>query len=118
MKASRTTAAPSAPPTPRPQARRAASILVHLEYRDPRAQSVCVAGSFNDWLPAVSEMLQVSPGRWLKELTLPPGTYEYRLVVDGEWKEDPGCEEQVTNPFGSHNSVLRVHSSTAKGKAP
>ena len=115
MKAPRTTAAP---PAPRSNARPAAPFLVHLEYRHPQAQSVCVAGNFNDWHPSVSEMLQVSPGRWVKELTLPPGTYEYRLVVDGEWMEDPGCEEHVTNPFGSRNSVLRVHSSTAKGKAP
>lgn len=105
MKPPRPTAAP---PAPRPKARRAAPVLVHLEYRDPQARSVCVAGSFNDWHPSVSEMLNVEPGRWVKELTLPPGSYEYRLVVDGEWKADPGCPERVANPFGSENSVLRV----------
>ena len=28
----------------------------------------------------------IAPGdsRWMKELTLPPGVYEYRIIADGE----------------------------------
>ena len=46
----------------------------------------------------------------MKETVLPPGTYEYRLVVDGQWMPDPLAKETVPNPFGGRNSILRVAS--------
>jgi 1,4-alpha-glucan branching enzyme len=108
----KTSAATAAPPRARgrrpvPQPA-SAPRRVHLEYRDPRARSVHVAGSFNDWHPAVTEMLEVEPGCWVKDLTLPPGRHEYLLVVDGTWKIDPGCPDRTPNPFGGENSLLRV----------
>ena len=39
---------------------------------------------------------------------LPPGTYEYRYVVDGEWCEDPENPLAVPGPVGGRNSVLVV----------
>ena len=45
----------------------------------------------------------------MTELALPPGTYEYRLVVDGEWIADPSAKETVPNPFGGVNSVLKAN---------
>ena len=48
-------------------------------------------------------------GRWRKELVLPPGVYEYRLVVDGEWMTDPLGQATSPNPFGGLNSVLNVN---------
>jgi len=30
------------------------------------------------------------------------------LVVDGKWRNDPTNPEQVLNPLGIHNSMLRV----------
>ena len=39
---------------------------------------------------------------------LPPGTYEYCLVVDGNYIPDPQAQEAVPNPFGGWNSVLKV----------
>ena len=86
-----------------------ANRCVRLEFIHPAAQSVLVAGTFNDWRPGASEMVSVGDGRWLKELMLAPGVYEYRLVVDGEWMPDPRASETVTNPFGESNSVLRVN---------
>jgi hypothetical protein len=57
-------------------------------------------------------------GRWIKELTLPPGVYEYRIVADGEWKADPLAREANPNPFGGLNSVLEVkESSVAKAES-
>ena len=47
-------------------------------------------------------------GHWLKETTLAPGTYEYCLVVDGQWMPDPLARETVPNPFGGRNSILKV----------
>lgn len=53
-------------------------------------------------------MVPLGNGRWIKQLALPPGEYEYRMVVDGEWRCDPLAGETRTNPFGGFNSVLRV----------
>ena len=89
--------------------------VVHFQYADPHAESVCIAGTFNDWHPNATPMVPSSPGLWMKDLTLAPGTYEYCLIVAGHWKPDPRCEEKVENPFGGLNSVLRVPPSERRG---
>jgi hypothetical protein len=53
-------------------------------------------------------MVALGAGRWMKELTLPPGVYEYRIVADGAWMADPLARETSPNPFGGLNSVLKV----------
>jgi hypothetical protein len=53
-------------------------------------------------------MIPWGDGRWVKELVLPPGAYQYRLVVDGEWMADPLAKETMPNPFGGMNSVVKV----------
>lgn len=81
---------------------------IRLEFASTEAREVCVAGSFNDWQPAASPMIAVGNGRWLKELALLPGRYEYRLVVDGQWIDDPLAKEFVSNPHGGRNGVIVV----------
>jgi len=81
---------------------------VHFEFNHATARTVCIAGSFNDWQPEAKPMHPMGDGRWLKETVLPPGTYEYCLVVDGKWIPDPQARETVPNPFGGMNSVLKV----------
>ena len=39
---------------------------------------------------------------------LPPGRYRYRLVVDGQWQQDPYNETSELNPFGGYNSIVEV----------
>ena len=85
-------------------------VPVRFEFTHPTARTVCIAGTFNDWQPEAKPMHPLGNGRWLKESALPPGTYEYRLVVDGQWLPDPLTKETVANPFGGRNSVLRVAS--------
>lgn len=84
------------------------SRCIYLEFMHPRARSVCVAGSFNDWRPAVTPMIPMGRGWWVKGLVLPPGRYEYRLVVDGQWVPDPNAAEAAPTPDGRVNSVLVV----------
>lgn len=81
---------------------------LQIEFHDGQAHEVCIAGSFNDWHPAVTPMLHLSHDRWVKELVLPPGRYEYQFVVDGKWVCDPAAAEKVPNPFGGFNSVVVV----------
>ena len=85
---------------------------VHFEFTNPTARDVCIAGTFNDWHPEAKPMHPLGAGRWQKETVLPPGTYEYCLVVDGRWLPDPLAKETVANPFGGKNSVLKVASSS------
>jgi 1,4-alpha-glucan branching enzyme len=84
---------------------------VCLEFTHPTAAAVCVAGTFNEWRPEATPMISVGNGRWIKQLVLPPGSYEYCLVVDGEWMPDPLAKETAPNPFGGLNSVLQVAAS-------
>lgn len=81
---------------------------LRIEFHDEHAQAVSIAGTFNDWRPGVVPMIPLGQGRWVKELSLPPGRYEYRLVVDGQWICDPAAAEKVPNPFGGQNAVLTV----------
>ena len=75
----------------------------------PRADNVQIAGDFNNWQPEKSPMQKVGQsGVWQTELKLPAGKYRYRLVVDGQWQQDPYNEITETNPFGGYNSVLEV----------
>lgn len=94
-------------PTPGPQL-----VSVRFEFTDPTARNVCVAGSFNHWQPEAKTLHSSGVGNWWKVTNLAPGTYEYCLIVDGQWRTDPQARESVPNPFGGRNSVLRVASST------
>jgi len=87
------------------------SQCVRLELTRSTAQKACIAGSFNDWQPSVTPMIRLDNGRWAKELTLPPGRYEYRFVVDGEWVDDPVATEFTPNSHGTMNAVLVVAAS-------
>jgi hypothetical protein len=53
-------------------------------------------------------MVPAGAGRWTKELSLPPGLYEYQYVVDGRWVNDPRAVRSTPNPYGGRNSVLVV----------
>lgn len=81
---------------------------VRIKFDDAQAQTVFIAGTFNDWHPNVTPMLAVGGGKWVKDLSLAPGRYEYRFVVDGVWISDPNATEQAANTFGSLNSVIIV----------
>jgi chromosome partitioning protein len=75
----------------------------------PRAESVQIAGDFNGWQPTKLPMEKVGEnGVWQASAKLPPGKYRYRLVVDGQWQQDPYNEVTELNPFGGYNSIVEV----------
>ena len=90
---------------------------VHFEFNYP-AESVFIAGTFNDWQPNATPMIALGQGRWAKDLVLTPGDYEYCLVVDGQWTPDPQVTETVPNPFGGVNSVRKVGNGTLLEQLP
>jgi len=85
---------------------------IELMLSAPKARTVYVAGSFNGWDPQRTALRKDSRGVWHVTLPLSGGRYEYRLVVDGQWQEDPSAKESVPNPHGGRNSVLVVPGAT------
>ena len=85
---------------------------IELHFRDMTAGDVRIAGDFNGWVPdkGVRSIIegQGDTRIWTKVLQLKPGTYEYRYVVDGEWREDPDNPESVTGSTGRAHSILVV----------
>jgi 1,4-alpha-glucan branching enzyme len=81
-----------------------------LEFRlqMPDAKTVAVAGSFNNWDPGRGLMNRDNNGEWRLTVSLPPGRYEYRFVVDGQWTDDPNAKDFVPNVHGSANAVVVV----------
>ncbi len=70
---------------------------------------VFVAGSFNKWVASEHRMRYYTrSGNYSITLALPPGRYEYKFSVNGEWLIDPACETWVSNTFSTLNSVLEV----------
>jgi 5'-AMP-activated protein kinase regulatory beta subunit len=75
------------------------------------AEHVYVCGDFNDWRPTCLRMIgNAELGLWAKRLLLPPGRYEYKFVVDGKWLHDHDAMENISNIYGSLNSVVEVQS--------
>ncbi len=81
---------------------------VILRFFDFAGRDVKIAGSFNDWRPDQGVVTRTSEGIVEKIVMLMPGTYQYRLIVDGIWQEDPSNPEQVPNYSGGFNSLLQV----------
>ncbi|MEN6386286.1 MAG: AAA family ATPase [Phycisphaerales bacterium] len=74
----------------------------------PRAKNVQIAGDFNNWQPQQTTMKQSKDGKWELALELAPGKYRYRMVVDGQWQQDPYNGNVEANPYGEYNSILEV----------
>ncbi|HAA05274.1 MAG TPA: hypothetical protein DCE18_18180 [Syntrophobacteraceae bacterium] len=82
--------------------------LVRFVYVNPKAQSVCVSGSFNHWSDE-SHCLRRDGSTWSLVLSLPEGRYTYGFVIDGNtWEADPGATLSEGDGFGKTNSVLTV----------
>jgi 1,4-alpha-glucan branching enzyme len=79
-----------------------------LAIKHSEAREVFVAGTFNEWQPKATPMVKGENGDWAIELRVPPGRYEYRLIVDGVWTDDPNAKEFVPNPHGGRNALLIV----------
>jgi len=89
---------------------RARRVILSLDM--PEANTVAVAGTFNNWNPEKHALKKNQKGIWTKAITLEPGNYEYKFIVDGEWINDPNCGETVVNSFGTSNSILTIQAGT------
>ena len=77
-------------------------------FRAPDALSVQLVGDFTEWEKHPVNLAKDPAGIWRVKIQLKPGTYHYRFLVDGEWRDDPECTLRVANAFGTENMVRQV----------
>ncbi len=88
-----------------PEARR----LVTFTYADPGANAVSVVGSFNGWSPETHRLQKTTEGAWELTLSLAPGRYSYRFLIDQKKQVlDPSTELTEPDGYGGKNSVVVV----------
>jgi chromosome partitioning protein len=76
---------------------------------DIKARQVAIAGDFNGWDPATTPLKRDEAlGVMQTCVPVPPGRYRYRLVVDGQWVQDPYNSYVESNPFGELNNIVVV----------
>ena len=92
--------------------RKSHKIPTHISFvhRGSKPKHVQIAGDINSWNPAENSLL-FEEGRWFTKLYLNPGRYQYKLVVDGKWMNDPSNKDSASNGIGGYNSVLDVKTS-------
>ena len=81
---------------------------VNLEYEDGPGKEVFLSGSFNNWQMTNRMRERKKPGLYSCRLLLEPGEYQYKFVVDGQWRLDGNNGCFAPNGFGELNSVLKV----------
>ena len=74
----------------------------------PKAKSVGVMGAFNDWDAKRSPMTRGADGSWTITLRLPPGSYEYQFLTNGNTRMTDPTAPATDSEFGEANSVLTV----------
>jgi 1,4-alpha-glucan branching enzyme len=81
---------------------------ITFSFESSDAKEVILMGDFNNWNPKKHPMKIDVNGKWKKVVTLVPGQYEYKFLVDGQWKEDPQNDRICPNKFGSYNNVFNL----------
>jgi len=80
---------------------------VPLKVKADGAREVVLTGDFTQWAKDKVRLTPTAGGEWITVLELAPGKYQYRLIVDGEWRDHPEAPK-VGNPFGTQNCILTV----------
>lgn len=92
----------------RPAASAAELRQVPVVVKAAEGKTVALTGDFNGWAKEGIPMKPIGDGRYKAQLRLAPGTYQFRLLIDGNWADDQDSARRVSNPFGTENSVLQV----------
>jgi 1,4-alpha-glucan branching enzyme len=83
---------------------------VRFSLYSTKVKKVNIAGTFNNWSMTADPLYdRDGSGMWTIVLPLPPGKYEYKLIIDGdEWIPDPANPTTTDDGFGGYNSVISV----------
>ena len=76
----------------------------------PEAKKVSVVGDFNKWKAGADSLKKLKNGNFKGTLDLETGkSYQFRYLVDGEYKNDAEADNYVWNDFaGADNSVVEL----------
>jgi 1,4-alpha-glucan branching enzyme len=74
----------------------------------PSAQSVCLAGDFNNWDPTSHPMRRHVDGCWSIVVQLPHGHHRYQFIVDDKSVLDPQGTGITRNERNERVSLLAV----------
>lgn len=114
-----TAAAPASPEAPAPAAKpslapgpnlTADGVVFVFKPDGGGKKKIFLAGNFNDWKPDNPQFLMANDGAGTYTITvkLPPGTYQYKFVADGQWIKDPFSPGDAPDGFGGRNGKLDV----------
>lgn len=84
-------------------------------YGELAGKEIKIAGEFNDWIPDRDVETLDEDGILKKVLHVEPGEYQYRIVIDGKWQDDPFNPNRVKNKFGGNNSLLNISTGQMAG---
>jgi hypothetical protein len=72
----------------------------------PTASRVELVGTFNEWNPKKSLLLKRNAsGVWYIVADLPPGSHQYKYLIDGNWSADPGNPNRA---WPNDDSIIEV----------
>jgi 1,4-alpha-glucan branching enzyme len=79
-------------------------------FHDDGANTVSVAGDFNEWDLRATPLKRNGSGLWSTEVVVPhKGRFAYKFVVDGNrWIEDPNNGMKAPDNHGGLNSLLVI----------
>ena len=75
-----------------------------MTFEDIECHKLQIAGDFNDWIPDRDIETRRIKDHWQKVFTVEPGVYEYQLLIDGKWQQDPTNAMEVPNEQNGVNS--------------
>lgn len=83
-------------------------VWVRFVYIDENAESIELAGDFNNWDPVALEKQEVNGEQvWTGLVSMNRGEHSYMFVKDGEkWLTDPMASVQREDGFGNKNAVI------------
>lgn len=76
-----------------------------------KSKKIYLAGNFNEWKPDNPQYVMTDDGSGTYTITvkLPPGTYQYKYVIDGTtWIKDPYSPGDAPDGFGGRNGKFDV----------
>jgi len=86
------------------------TVWVRFLYPNSEADSVAVAGDFNQWEPvALSPHTVDGKTVWTGLVPVPRGEHEYQFLINGDrWVTDPLAPVKRSDGFGAENAVLNI----------
>lgn len=73
------------------------------------ADRIFLVGDFNQWDEKLTPMRQERDGVWRATLDLPAGTtYQFRYMIDGQWRTDYHADGFAQSIYGADNSVIHA----------